>query len=247
MSAASSPTRARNDPAQYDDLAAAWWDQRGPFAMLHWIAEARAALIPVAAAPDAVAVDVACGGGLLAPHLRRLGYRHVGVDLTASALRTAQEHGVLPVQGDAAGLPVRDAAADVVVAGECLEHLPDLASVVAELCRVLRPGGLLVIDAVANTALARFAAVTLGERLPGGPPRGLHDPALFVDRAALVRECRRHGVPLRLSGLRPAIGPYLAWLSRRRPAGRMTGSRSTAVLFQAVGVKTTSTVEETDS
>ena len=60
--------RARNDPAQYDDLAREWWRPHGAFAMLHWIAEARSALVPPASRPGAVLVDIGCGGGPLAPH-----------------------------------------------------------------------------------------------------------------------------------------------------------------------------------
>ena len=40
------PVRARNNPAQYDDLADVWWDPHGGFAMLHWLAAARARLVP---------------------------------------------------------------------------------------------------------------------------------------------------------------------------------------------------------
>lgn len=237
MPAASYPARVRNDPAQYDDLADAWWDRRGPLAMLHWIARARAALVPPATRPDAVLVDVACGGGLLAEQVTGLGYRHVGVDVTTTALDVARHHGVTPVRGDARRLPIADHTADVVVAGECLEHVPDLPRVVAQLCRVLRPGGLLVVDTIADTWLARFIAVTVAEHLPGGPPPGLHDPALFVDRDQLVRECARHGVVLRLSGLRPAVWASLAWLARRRELSRMVPTRSTAVLFVGTGIK----------
>jgi 2-polyprenyl-6-hydroxyphenyl methylase / 3-demethylubiquinone-9 3-methyltransferase len=90
--------RRRNDLAQYDELAGQWWDPRGPFCMLHWLAASRAEHIPPAPRPGAVLVDLACGAGLMAPHVHRLGYRHVGVDLTASALGPAREHGVLPVR-----------------------------------------------------------------------------------------------------------------------------------------------------
>ena len=57
----------------------------------------------------------------------------------------------------------------------------------------------------AATALARLVAVRLAERVPGGPPPGIHDPALLVDRAVLLRECARHGVDLRLHGIRPSV------------------------------------------
>ncbi|GAA3236894.1 bifunctional 3-demethylubiquinone 3-O-methyltransferase/2-octaprenyl-6-hydroxy phenol methylase [Pseudonocardia petroleophila] len=224
-------TRPRNDPGQYDDLAAQWWDPRGGFAMLHWLAEARAALVPRADRPGAVLVDLGCGAGLLAPHVAGKGYHHVGVDLTASALRQAREHGVTAVRGDVAHVPLADGCADVVAAGEILEHVTDLPAVVAQACRLLRPGGLLVIDTIAATALARVVAVTLAERLPGGPPPGIHDPALFVDRSELVRECARHGVDLQIWGVRPSLVDAV----RSWPRVRMVRVPTTAVLFQGAG------------
>jgi 2-polyprenyl-6-hydroxyphenyl methylase/3-demethylubiquinone-9 3-methyltransferase len=227
--------RARNDPAQYDDLAAEWWRPDGSFAMLQWIAAARAALVPQAARDDAVLVDLGCGAGLMAPHLRGKGYRHVGVDLTTSALAQAARHGVAAVRGDVTAVPLADGCADVVAAGEILEHVTDLAAAVGEACRLLRPGGLLVIDTLAATALARLVAVTLAERLPGGPPPGIHDPALFVDRAALRRECARHGVDVALRGIRLSVRDYLLWLRTRTHPVRMVAAPTTAVLFQAVG------------
>jgi len=227
--------RPRNDPGQYDDLAGEWWNERGPFAMLHWLAAARAALVPPAAREDAVLVDLGCGAGLLAPHLAGKGYRHVGVDLTVSALRQAAAHGVVPLRADVAAVPLRDACADVVAAGEILEHVPDLRGAVAEACRLLRPGGLLVIDTIADTALARFVAVTLAERVPRAVPRGIHDPALFVDRTALVQECARHGVALELRGLRPSALDIPRWLADRRRTVRMVPAPTTAVLFQGFG------------
>lgn len=227
--------RARNDPAQYDDLAEQWWEPRGGFAMLHWLAAARAELVPPAGRAGAVLVDLGCGAGLLAPWVADKGYRHVGVDLTASALGRAREHGVAAVRADVARVPLADGCADVVVAGEILEHVPDLAAAVREACRLLRPGGRLVIDTIAATALARVVAVTLAERLPGGPPPGIHDPALFVDRAALVRECARHGVALAVRGIRPSVLGLARWLSGRAAVVRMVPLPTSAVLFQAVG------------
>lgn len=223
--------------------------------MLHWLAAARAALVPAAPREGAVLVDIGCGAGLLAPHLAGTGYRHVGVDLTASALAQAAAHGVTVLRGDAGAVPLRDGCADVVVAGEILEHVPDLAAAVREACRLLRPGGLLVVDTIAATALARVVAIGLAERLPGGPPPGIHDPALLVDRDQLVRECARHGVDITLRGIRPSVTDFVRWLAGRRTAGRRTAVRrtavrpisvrpisvrmvpapTTAVLFQAVG------------
>ena len=230
--------RARNDPAQYDELADEWWKPRGAFAGLRWLAIARAALIPPAPRPGAVLLDVACGGGLLRPHLQGTGYVHVGVDLSASATRVARDHGMrYVVRGDVNALPFPDVFADVVVAGEILEHVPDLRAVVGECCRVLRPGGTLVVDTIADTRLARVLAISVLERLPGGAPRNLHDPALLVNRQALLDECARHRVRMSLTGLWPSLPDALGWFAGRRLGVRMVPIKSTAVLFQGVGIK----------
>jgi 2-polyprenyl-6-hydroxyphenyl methylase/3-demethylubiquinone-9 3-methyltransferase len=211
------PALPRNDIRQYEGMADRWWEPYGPFAMLRWIAAARASLLPPAPRPGAVLVDLGCGAGLLAPHAARLGYRHVGVDLQR--------------------LPLADGVADAVSAGEILEHVPDLAAAVAEACRVLRPGGTLVLDTIADTRLARLVTVTIGERIPGGAPPGIHDPALFVDRDRLVAEAARHGVRLTLTGMRPPLLGMIRWLARRDPDPRMRPTRPTSVLFQGQGIK----------
>ena len=229
------PDLRRNDLAQYDDLADQWWEASGGFAALHWLAASRAEHIPPAPGPDAVLVDLACGGGLMAPHAARLGYRHVGVDLGAPGLRVAREHGVLAVRGSVLAVPLADGCADVVVAGEILEHVEDDVGVLAECARLLRPGGTLVIDALADTRIGRFLMVTVAERLPGGPPPGIHDPALFVDRVRLLAAADRLGLDLRLVGLRPSFREALAWRLGRRDTVRMKPVRSTAVLFAGYG------------
>jgi 2-polyprenyl-6-hydroxyphenyl methylase / 3-demethylubiquinone-9 3-methyltransferase len=230
-------TRPRNDVRQYDDLAGEWWRPDGQFAMLSWIAAARARLIPPAGRPGAVLVDLGCGGGLLAPHVAGKGYRHVGVDLVTSALGQAREHGVTPVRGDVTRLPLADGCADAVSAGELLEHVTDLAGTVAEMCRILRPGGVVVADTLADTALSRFLAVTVAERVPGGAPPGIHDPDLFVDPKVLVAECARHGVTVRTRGFRPGLRGLVRWLRTHDGVVPMVPTWSKAVLYQAIGTK----------
>ncbi|MDP5181201.1 methyltransferase domain-containing protein [Blastococcus sp. BMG 814] len=226
----------RNDPAQYDDLADQWWQPAGGFAALHWLAASRAEHIPPASG-SGLLVDLACGGGLMAPHAARLGYRHVGVDLGTEGLRTARAHGVLPVRGSVLAVPLADGCADVVVAGEILEHVADDVAVLAECARLLRPGGVLVVDALAATRIGRFLMVTVAERLPGGPPPGIHDPALFVDRDRLLTAADRLGLELRLVGLRPSLRDAIAWRLGRRDSVRMKPIRSTAVVFAGYGRK----------
>jgi 2-polyprenyl-6-hydroxyphenyl methylase / 3-demethylubiquinone-9 3-methyltransferase len=227
----------RNELAQYDDLVDHWWRHDGEFAALHWLAAARSERIPPAPHPDALLVDLACGGGLMGPHVDRLGYRHVGVDIVRSGLEVARQHGVVPVLGSVLAVPLADGCADVVVAGEILEHVEDHVGVLAECARLLRPGGILVIDALAAGRLSVLINVHLLERLPGGPPRGLHDPALFVDRKRLLEAADSLGLDLELVGLRPSMREAIAWKFGRRTTVRMKPIRSTAVVFAGYGRK----------
>ncbi len=235
--ARSGRTVRRNDPLLYEVFADQWWQPRGVFAMLHWLAVARGALVPNAARTGAVLVDLGCGAGLLAPHVAGKGYWHVGVDRSRTALRQAAEHGVQPVAGDVLAVPLPDGCADCVVAGEVLEHVVDLPAAVGEACRLLRPGGLLVLDTLAATALCRVVAIGIAERVPHVAVRGVHDPALLVDRGELIAEAARHGVALTLRGVRPSLVDLLTWAAGRGGGVRMVPFSSTAVLFQGIGRK----------
>ncbi len=204
------------------------------FAMLHWLAEARCELVPPPT-PDAVLVDIGCGGGLNAMHVD--GYHHIGVDLRPLNAQVAAEHGLLTACADAARLPLADRCADVVIAGEILEHVPDWRAVVAEACRILKPGGTLIVDTLAKNPLATLVAVHLAERIPGGPPPGIHDPRLFVPPRALRHAAAEHGVDLALWGIRPAVIPMLRRLRRRTGAVPMVRTRSTLILYAGAGKK----------
>jgi SAM-dependent methyltransferase len=90
-------------------------------------------------------LDLGCGAGENTAALAAaLGVdRPVGLDWAAPALTKAADAGVLPVQAllDGADLPFPDAAFDLVVLTEVIEHLVDTDHAVAEARRVLRPGG----------------------------------------------------------------------------------------------------------
>ncbi len=235
----------RNDPGQYDQLADQWWVPAGGFAMLHWLAASRAEHLPPAPSPDAVLVDLACGGGLMAPYVARAGYRHVGVDLGVAGLGLARAHGVAAVRGSVLAVPLADGCADVVVCGEILEHVEDDVAVLAECARLLRPGGTLVIDAIADSRWAGPVAIGIAERIPGGPPPGIHDAALFVDRRRLLAAAERLGLELRLVGLRPSVRDLVAWKRGRRPLVRMVPMRWSGILFAGYGRKRPHTAPRT--
>jgi 2-polyprenyl-6-hydroxyphenyl methylase/3-demethylubiquinone-9 3-methyltransferase len=224
----------------YDHLVDQWWDPKGAFAMLSWIARTRADFVPAADDSHALLLDIACGGGLCGPHLADKGYRVVGLDLSAMSLHQAQQHGYDAVmQTDITRIPLASESVDVVLAGQCLEHVPDPLAVVEEACRVLRPGGTLVLDTLADTMLARFLVITVAENvpLPARPPRGTHDHRLFVNRERLVQVARRNGVELRLIGLRQHLRDWLKYLAHQGEDVRIVPTKSTSVLYLGVGTK----------
>lgn len=230
------PTLApRNHPGLYDQLVEQWWEPGGDFAALHWLAASRASLIPPPAPGDTL-VDLGCGGGLMAPWVAD--YRHVGFDLVESALQAARRHGVRVVRADAVRLPLPDSTAQVVVAGELLEHVPHPGAVLAEAARVLRPGGLLVFDTINRSLLARVLVMHIGERLPGGPPPRIHDPALFISPRRLRSLLAAAGFgELRMCGLRPHMGQYLRFLTDRNRPVEMVRTRFMGALYQGTARK----------
>jgi 2-polyprenyl-6-hydroxyphenyl methylase/3-demethylubiquinone-9 3-methyltransferase len=141
-----------------------------------------------------------------------------------------------PLEAPAEAVPLPDGSIDVVTAAQSF-HWFDAPAALAECARLLRPGGTLVLDALADTALSRFVMVRLLEHVPGGPPPGLHDPALFVDRTRLLAAADRLGLELRLVGLRPSLREAIAWRLGRREGVRMLPMRSTAVVFAGYGRK----------
>ncbi|HEU5249499.1 MAG TPA: methyltransferase domain-containing protein [Thermoanaerobaculia bacterium] len=89
-------------------------------------------------------LDLGCRSGALTRHFLE-GNEVVGLDVDPAALAKAEALGIQPVLANVdEPLPFEDAGFDAVVAGELLEHLQFPDALVAEIARVLRPGGVLV-------------------------------------------------------------------------------------------------------
>jgi SAM-dependent methyltransferase len=98
----------------------------------------------------AVVIDVGCGDGcaLAVAAEQNPAHRFAGIDWSGNALRRAHALGLTVVRAavTAPGLPLADGAADVVIMSELIEHLVDPDQAVAEVRRVLRPGGSLLLS-----------------------------------------------------------------------------------------------------
>ncbi len=104
----------------------------------------------------------------------------------------------------AEAMTARGATFEVVVCVDVLEHVADLNKVLAEVARVLRPGGLFLFDTINRNPLARFATITIAEKLLRLLPQGTHDPAMFIRPGELRHAMHGAGlVPGPMTGLGP--------------------------------------------
>lgn len=207
----------------YDSPGDIWWDPDQPFnAIRTGINPSRLRYLRGALGqlgidrPGRRALDLGCGGGLLAEELARIGLRVEGVDPSGPSLLTARSHAersglrVGYVRGSGEALPFADASFDLVVCCDVLEHVADLERVIAETARVMKPGGLYVYDTINRTLLSRLVVIQLFQRWSPTRlvPPDLHDWRRFIRPAELVGLMARNGLHSRgYTGLRPMVGP----------------------------------------
>lgn len=87
-------------------------------------------------------LDVGCGTGRLLRLLRQRGHTTVGFDLTDGMLKRASG---LRVRGNAVGLPFVNESFDYLICCHSFHHYPCQLTALREFCRVLRPGGRLIL------------------------------------------------------------------------------------------------------
>ena len=167
----------------FDAEETQWW-----YAGMRAISMALLAPVLTARPESAWILDAGCGTGNNLLHLSRLG-RAVGVDLSDDALRFCRIRGVAAAKAGLLALPFADAAFDCVTSFDVLYHrwVEDDRAAVAELARVLRPGGVLLLRVPALRALwgAHDEAVHSRHRYTRGEVRSLLEGAgLEVVRAS---------------------------------------------------------------
>jgi SAM-dependent methyltransferase len=199
--------------ADYD----AWF--QAPWGRYAFAVESAAVLEAAGALEGARVLDVGCGTGRFTGALERAGASVVGVDLDPDMLTVAAANLAGPrLVADGHRLPFATGAFDLTVALTLLEFVNDPARVVAELARVTRPGGRLLV-----AALNRASPWGLAHR------RRLRRPpwnsARLLTRGTLRRLGRAHGTarlqaaldaPSAVPGL-PVVGPLLEGLGRPLP------------------------------
>ncbi|MFJ7438009.1 bifunctional 2-polyprenyl-6-hydroxyphenol methylase/3-demethylubiquinol 3-O-methyltransferase UbiG [Methylorubrum thiocyanatum] len=203
----------RDEVARFDALAARWWDERGPMAVLHKFNPVRVGYIrdevcrifdrdPTAPFPleGLSVIDIGCGGGVLSEPLARLGATVTGLDPATGNIAAARAH------AEAEGLTIeyrdetieavaaRGERFDVVLAMEVVEHVSDRAGFLRACCTTVKPGGLL-FAATINRTMRSFALAIVGaEYVLRWLPRGTHDWEKFVTPRELTADIAAGGL-----------------------------------------------------
>ena len=143
-----SPPHLSGDEPDPWEAHARWWQEQFTDGVDPEYTEQILPLIESNLPPDSerstgLVVDIGCGEGQVARVVAAAGLDVLGVDPAMSQVQVARARGGGPSyeQGSATDLPVGDGAADAAVACLVFEHISEVDAALAEVARVLRPGG----------------------------------------------------------------------------------------------------------
>jgi 2-polyprenyl-6-hydroxyphenyl methylase/3-demethylubiquinone-9 3-methyltransferase len=191
--------------AKFSDLAHRWWDPESEFRPLHEINPLRLEWIDsLAGLRGKTALDVGCGGGILAEAMAARATRVTGIDLATKPLGVARLHAM---EAGVANIEYREIAAealaaeapasfDVVTCMEMLEHVPDPSSIVRACAAMVKPGGWVFFSTLNRNPKAFLFAIVGAEYVLKMLPRGTHEYARFIRPSELARWCRDAGLSL---------------------------------------------------
>jgi ubiquinone/menaquinone biosynthesis C-methylase UbiE len=218
----------RADPRTYYDAFSVSYNRRRAHGYHALVDDLEAGVVPVE--PSLKILEAGCGTGLVMDRLRQKGAMHLmGVDLSGGMLTLARRQGHPVTQGSVTALPFRDGAFDVAYSFKVLAHVPDITGALAEMARVVRPGGTVVVELYNRRSIRglrwRLKSAVGGERT-GHQQR---ETELFTRYDAFEDMLRYLPANTRLEAIRgaivvtpaalvlqvPVVGRILQWVERR--------------------------------
>lgn len=183
-----------NDLDLYNREGKSWWQPGSPLHVLESMNPTRFEFFDrfVKDWRGLHVLDVGCGGGFTCEFVAKRGARVSGVDLSPVSIETAAEHArangleIAYQVSSAENLPFKQEQFDVVVCVDVLEHVSDLRRTLAEIQRVLKPGGIFLFDTINKTFKSKLIMIWLLERLLKQIPKGTHDWKLFIPPQRLI-------------------------------------------------------------
>jgi ubiquinone/menaquinone biosynthesis C-methylase UbiE len=140
--------------AYYDDFAG-WYERERHLPYHRMLDDLEVELVERYAAGKQV-LEVGCGTGLILDRVAQFASGSHGIDLSAGMLARAAARGLSVSQASATALPLPDASVDVAYSFKVLAHIPDIAGALAEMARVVRPGGYVIAEFYNARSLRRL-------------------------------------------------------------------------------------------
>lgn len=188
--------------AKFDALASRWWDPDGEFRPLHEINPLRLDWIRQQTPLEgAKALDIGCGGGILAEAMAASGADVTGIDMAEKPLGVARLHqlesgtNVEYLQTTAEELAAeRPGQYDVVTCLEMLEHVPSPSRVIASATELVRPGGHVFFSTINRNPKSFLFAIVGAEFVLRLLPVGTHQYQKFIRPSELADWARSAGL-----------------------------------------------------
>ena len=192
-----------NEIAKFEEVAHEWWDLEGNFKPLHQINPLRRQFIIQHAKElfDKKAIDVGCGGGILAESLAKLGADVTGIDMGEEPLNVAKLHALESnVSVDYQKITAEEKAKaspeayDIVTCMEMLEHVPDPESIIKACSDMTKPGGYVFFSTLNKTLKSYLLAIVAAEKVLKLVPDGTHHHESFIRPSTLISWAEKHGL-----------------------------------------------------
>lgn len=227
----------------YRRMGHAWWaDDVGEFSTIRfWVNPVRFGYFERVLNRDRALergrrklLDVGCGGGLLAEEFARIGFDVTGIDPAPETVQTARTHASvsgLSIEyetGSGEHLPFPEGVFDYVTCCDVLEHVDNVDRVIAEIARVLKPGGLFFYDTINRTFISKLVMIKVMQEWPSTAfvsEPNVHVWERFIKPAELVGLLDRHGLDQReMRGISPQrLNPIRLLLDlHRRAQGKIS-------------------------
>ena len=225
----------------YDRLADTWWRENGFLNLLQttlnpWrLPYFKRTLGRLEIGPHgARALDVGCGGGLLAEEVAAMGFAVTGIDPSSRSVEIARAHAArsgLRIDyglGYGHDLPFENESFDVVLCCDVLEHVTEWDAVIREMARVLRRGGVLLYDTINRTFASRIRSIIIAQEWKWTcyAPPNTHVWKMFIKPGKIAASFERHGLrPQDIVGTAPKGNPFQALrLIRQYSTGKITAA-----------------------
>jgi len=190
--------------AKFDALASRWWDPQGEFRPLHEINPLRLDYIRQRASlKGSKALDVGCGGGILAESMALAGADVTAIDMAEKPLGVARLHqaesgtSVNYLRSTAEEMAGKHAGEfDVVTCLEMLEHVPSPQNVIAACKTLVKPGGNVFFSTINRNPKSFLFAIVGAEYLLRLLPAGTHEYEKFIRPSELESWARESGLQL---------------------------------------------------